>query len=198
MVTRARFERATPSFGGCSENPVTYRCYFAIRKTWFGPVVPGSARKCHRVTPYRWADAGIEPALQLAIPGTWRRKTWCRCGATANARQSVPRGQLYRKCVYQRRNAIDDSTADDEAQATRPAVRPEAPALAQRLNAPSRRRVGSARPARRVWPFSPDRVRGADVLLGHGNTVSSVCKQIGVSNEKSARNPHDSGRFISW
>jgi len=40
MVTRARFERATPSFGGCSGNPVTYRCYFAIRKTWFGPVVP--------------------------------------------------------------------------------------------------------------------------------------------------------------
>jgi len=40
VVTRARFERATPSFGGCSGNPVTYRCYFAIRKTWFGPVVP--------------------------------------------------------------------------------------------------------------------------------------------------------------
>jgi hypothetical protein len=40
MVTRARFERATPSFGGCSGNPVTYRCFFAIRKTWFGPVVP--------------------------------------------------------------------------------------------------------------------------------------------------------------
>ncbi len=40
MVTRARFERATPSFGGCSENPVTYRCCFAIRKTWFGPIVP--------------------------------------------------------------------------------------------------------------------------------------------------------------
>ncbi len=40
MVTRARFERATPSFGGCSGNPATYRCYFAIRETWFGPVVP--------------------------------------------------------------------------------------------------------------------------------------------------------------
>ncbi len=40
MVTRARFERATPSFGGCSGNPATYRCCFAIRKTWFGPVVP--------------------------------------------------------------------------------------------------------------------------------------------------------------
>ena len=40
MVTRARFERATPSFGGCSGNPVTYQCCFAIRKTWFGPVVP--------------------------------------------------------------------------------------------------------------------------------------------------------------
>jgi hypothetical protein len=43
MVTRARFERATPSFGGCSGNPVTYWCCSAIRKTWFGPVVPGGA-----------------------------------------------------------------------------------------------------------------------------------------------------------
>jgi hypothetical protein len=55
MVTRARFERATPSFGGCSGNPVTYRCCFAIRKTWFGPVVPGDAMKCHRVTQSRRA-----------------------------------------------------------------------------------------------------------------------------------------------
>ena len=32
-----------PSFGGSSENPATYRYGFAIRKTSFGPVVPGSA-----------------------------------------------------------------------------------------------------------------------------------------------------------
>jgi hypothetical protein len=50
VVTRARFERATPSFGGCSENFATYRRCFAIRKTWFGPVVPPGARKCHEVT----------------------------------------------------------------------------------------------------------------------------------------------------
>ncbi len=27
------------------------------------------------------------------------------------------------------------------------------------------------------------KLRGADLLLGHGNTVSQVCKQIGVTNQ---------------
>jgi hypothetical protein len=74
MVTRARFERATPSFGGCSGNPATYRCCFAIRKTWFGPVVPGGARKCHRVTrPCRRCSRRTAPA-RIPWGGRWDRR----------------------------------------------------------------------------------------------------------------------------
>jgi hypothetical protein len=39
---------------------------------------------------------------------------------------------------------------------------------------------------------------GSNVLLGQGKIVSQASKQIRVSNAKSARSPHDSGRFILW
>ena len=56
------------------------------------------ARRCHRVTRPRRADAGIEHALRLAIPGTERWKTWCQCGATTNVdpnpKQSDPRAAV--------------------------------------------------------------------------------------------------------